>query len=100
MKEVCVNSEFEEMCCYAIRYALGRRSYAPENVIRFLRPLLPFIRTMELYIWQRDISEAFPAEEKELLFGEEAEDGISDAYFRRLWLNFLKDIQAEEARRK
>lgn len=96
---VPVNGELEEVCCYAVRYALGRQSYAVESVIGYLRKLLPYVREIELYIWWRDISEAFPPGSRELTEGKR-DDGYSETYFRALWLAFLNDIQEERRRRE
>ena len=93
-----INADLEEMLCYALRYALGRRSYAPYSVITFLRPLLPYIRDSELAIWRRDILSHFPPEEAEMMQGREAPYAEWE-YFCRLWLNFARDIREEEGRR-
>ncbi len=95
-KTVYVDSDLEEMFCYAMRYAMGRMSYAPESVIRYLRPLLPHIRKAELQIWARDIEQQYMPEE-ELLTGKP--EGSLEDYFRKLWLHFLKDIREELKRR-
>lgn len=46
-----------------------------------------------------DMAEAFPPEEEALL-NEQREDGWTASYFRTLWLDFLKDIQEEQLRRR
>lgn len=99
VQAVPVNRDLEEICCYAMRYALGRQSYAVEDTIRYLRGLLPHVRDTELYIWARNIEQKFPPEEAALLRGRE-DGGYADGYFRGLWLGFLRDIREEERRRK
>lgn len=96
---VPIDAKLEEMFCYAIRYSIGRQSYAVESTIQYLKPVLPYVRDIELYIWARDIAKAFPPEEEALL-NEQREDGWTASYFRMLWLDFLKDIQEEQLRRR
>lgn len=98
VQAVPVNRDLEEICCYAMRYALRRQSYAVESVIGYLRRLLPHVRDIELYVWQRDIEREYPADEETLLEGDR-HDGFSAAYFRALWMGFLRDIREEERRR-
>lgn len=91
--------KLEEMFCYALRYALGRMSYAPYSVVTFLQPLLPHIRSEELALWARDIEKQFPPEDVEALLGRRCE-GYFEDFSYRLWMNFLESIRREEDRRK
>lgn len=98
-KTLIINNELEEMFCYALRYALGRMSYAPYSVVSFLKPLLPNVRSEELALWARDIEEQFPPEDVDALLGRRCKKYFEDSTYR-LWMNFLESIRREEERRK
>ena len=49
---------FGAVCNFAVRYALGRQSYAPGLVQDFIRPLLPKLSEKTLAVLERDIREA------------------------------------------
>lgn len=42
----------------AVRYALGRRTYMPSLVRRFIYPLLPYLSDRTLYTLEMDLREA------------------------------------------
>jgi len=55
-KHVKVESdEFGLVLNCAVRYCLGRRTYMPSNVIRFITPLIPRLTTRTLYVFKNDI---------------------------------------------
>ena len=46
-----------EMLNYAVRYALGRMSYAVGDTVSFIMPLIPYLTARTLYVMHRDIKE-------------------------------------------
>lgn len=53
-----VDEHLGEMLNYAVRYALGRRTYAPTAVARFCEPLVRRLDRTSLLCMKRDIEEA------------------------------------------
>ena len=56
-KKIYVDSELGLVLNCAVRYALGRQTYAPGSVTRFISPLLPFLDDSTLNCFDRDIVE-------------------------------------------
>ena len=69
----------------AVRYACGRKTYAPSIVIGHIEPLLPKLDDTALAVMERDIRECEN-------YGDEMIDEPD-------WLDFLDKIQAEMGRR-
>ena len=49
----------EDLCFVitcAIRYCLGRKTYAPHKVIKFVTPLLPYLDDVSLVCIERDLT--------------------------------------------
>lgn len=55
IKTVPVNETFCEMMNWAVRYALGRRTYAVISVCSYVKPLLPLLDNRTLWCMARDI---------------------------------------------
>ena len=53
-----VDENFGEMLNYAVRYAIGRRTYAPGSVVRYCEPLIRRLDKVCLLCMKRDIEEA------------------------------------------
>lgn len=51
------DERFGEMLNYAVRYALGRRSYAVGDTVDFVMPLIPYLTTRTIYCMHCDIKE-------------------------------------------
>lgn len=78
--------DFGFVCICAVRYCLGRRTYAPGTVMGFIKPLLPKLDDKALYVMARDIAEA---------------DSLGDAEIDApMWAEFLAEIEKERKRRK
>lgn len=54
---VLIDDDFGEMMNWAVRYALGRRTYAVGDTCRFVKSVLPFLDHKTLYVMARDIKE-------------------------------------------
>ena len=51
------NDDFGAVCNCAVRYCLGRRSYMPSLICRYIIPLLPELTDETLDCFERDIAE-------------------------------------------
>lgn len=80
---------------YAVRYALGRYSYAPGQVMDAIRPMLPDCNGKTLWCFEKDIAEFLKDCEnmgsKSFMFG--------DPYILE-WKKFREDVVQEIERRK
>ena len=54
---VLIDDDFGEMMNWAVRYALGRRTYAVGDTCRFVKSVLPYLDYKTLYVMARDIKE-------------------------------------------
>ena len=54
---VLIDDDFGEMMNWAVRYALGRRTYAVGDTCRFVQSVLPFLDHKTLFVMARDIKE-------------------------------------------
>lgn len=57
MKTVPVNDNLGEMLNWAVRYALGRRTYAVMDTCNYIKPLIEDLNDRTLYCMSRDIKE-------------------------------------------
>lgn len=73
------DDRFGEMLNYAVRYALGRQSYAPHDVVNYITPLLPRLSHRTLFVMAKDI-------EKTDSYGDERID-------KPMWLKFLAEVK-------
>ncbi len=80
---------FGSVCNCAVRYCLGRRSYMPSIVCRYIEPLLPELTDRTLDCFERDI-----AERKKAGFG------FGDSCDYETWDAFYKAVCNEIERRK
>ena len=51
------DDDFGAMLNWAVRYCLGRMTYAPSMTIEFITPLLPYLSMKTLWCFDRDIEE-------------------------------------------
>jgi hypothetical protein len=86
---VPVDDNLGEMLNYAVRYSLGRMSYAPHDVIAYCRPLLPNLSDKTLHVMQNDIAAAARDE----MLGDETIDAPA-------WIQFLFEVLREIEGRK
>lgn len=54
---VLIDDDFGEMMNWAVRYALGRRTYAVGDTCRFVKSVLPYLDDKTLFVMARDIKE-------------------------------------------
>ena len=85
---VPVDDRLGEMLNWAVRYCLGRRTYAPHDTMEYCKPLIPHLSNRTLWCMQSDIKEAI---EHEALG-----DPIVDA---PAWKDFYKLVCMEIERR-
>lgn len=86
MIKITNTEDFGFVCNCAVRYCLGRRTYAPGAVTGFIKTFLPALDDNTLYVMARDITEA---------------DDLGDAEIDApMWAEFLAEIEKERKRRK
>lgn len=86
MIKITNTKDFGFVCICAVRYCLGRRTYAPAAVMGFIKPLLSTLDDKTLYVMARDIAEA---------------DNLGDTEIDvPMWAEFLAEIEKERKRRK
>ena len=82
-----VNDDFGLMMNYAVRYAIGRKTYAPSAVIGFITPLLPQLDDRTIHCLDQDIVDA------------KYSGGYGDACDEKDWMRFHEAIKAEKKKR-
>lgn len=86
MIKIANTEDFGFVCLCAVRYCLGRRTYAPGTVMGFIKTFLPALDDKTLYVMARDIAEA---------------DNLGDTEIDApMWAEFLTEIEKEQKRRK
>ena len=60
MKTVSVDDHFGEMLNWAVRYALGRKTYAVGDTCAYIKPLIKDLNNRTLTCISRDIKEQEP----------------------------------------
>lgn len=86
MIKIANAKDFGFVCICAVRYCLGRHTYAPGIVRDFIKPFLPKLNDKALYVMARDIAEA---------------DNLGDSEIDALmWAAFSAEIEKERKRRK
>lgn len=83
-KTVPICENFGLMLNWALRYTLGRETYAPHSVMIYCKPLLPCLSERTLEVMRKDIEEAA----KSNSLGDPRIDAPK-------WLEFLDTIKAE-----
>lgn len=81
---VIIDDDFGEMMNWAVRYALGRRTYAVSDICRYVKSVLPHLDYKTLHHMMRDIEEH---ENETSLFG-----GLGDECDKADWLALKEDI--------
>lgn len=72
----------------AARYALGRQSYMPGVVIKFITPLLPYLNNRTLQCFEQDVTDA-------RWYGGYGDPQIDEPR----WMKFLNDVRNERISR-
>lgn len=85
MIKITNTEDFGFVCICAVRYCLGRHTYAPWAAMGFIKTFLPALDDKTLYVMARDIAEA---------------DNLGDAEIDApMWAEFLAEIEKERKRR-
>lgn len=84
---VLIDDDFGEMMNWAVRYALGRRTYAVSDTCRFVMSVLPHLDNKTLFVMANDI------QEKAVL------NDLGDACDAREWHDLMHAI-ADQMKRK
>lgn len=74
---------------WAVRYCLGRMTYAPLMTTEFITPLLPFLSDKTIQSLDKDVSD------HRRRYG-----GFGAAIDDEVWVNFLTKVKRERERRK
>ena len=78
------DDDFGAVLNCAIRYCIGRRTYMPDLVTSYIRPLLPYLNRKTVQVMWNDIRAA---------------KNYGDRCDEATWMNFLEDLVAELDRR-
>lgn len=81
--------DFASVCIFAMRYAMGRKTYAPSTVIRFIIRNFDNVELLDLKVMLKDI------EEYELSYG-----SFGDECDNRDWQAFKKKLSEEISKRE
>ena len=84
------DKDFQAILICAVRYSIGRRTYMPELVTRYIKPLLSCLSDNTLAVMRRDVEE--PGTSMIGSYGDECD--------RETWMRFLGKIKEEQERRK
>lgn len=84
------DNHFQAILICAVRYSIGRRTYMPDLVTRYIKPLLPFLSDNTLAVMRRDVEEPETS-----AFG-----SYGDDCDKQTWMRFLGEIKKEQERRK
>lgn len=80
---------FGEMLNWAVRYSLGRMTYAPGDTIQFITPLLPYLSDKTLWCFDQDISDH---KRHGKIFGMDFDE--------EAWMRFWDKVKEEIGRRE
>ena len=79
---VPIDDNFGEIINWAIRYALGRRTYAVMDTCNYVTPLVPYLNNRTLWCISRDIVEQEPF-------------GYGDICDKNNWMSLLHTVDEE-----
>ena len=88
-----IDDDFGMMLNWAVRYSLGRRTYAVSSTCSYIIPLIPHLSSKTLWCMQRDIAERRDRPNGNIL------GDLGDECDRRDWLHLLECVDKELARR-
>jgi len=80
--------DFGAVLNWAVRYCLGRETYAPSITIQFITPLIPHLSDKTLWCFDRDIEDH---QKYGKSFGMDCDE--------RDWMRFWENVKAEIKRR-
>lgn len=82
------DDDFGAMLNWAVRYCLGRMTYAPSMTIQFITPLIPYLSDRTLWCFDSDIEDH---KKYGLGFGMDFDE--------RDWMMFWENVKAEIKKR-
>ena len=82
------DDDFGMMINFAVRYALGRQTYAVSEVTSFVTPLIPYLNDKTLWCLDRDI-------EEQGRIGSYGDPNIDAP----VWMRFLEKVKQELSQR-
>lgn len=82
------DDDFGAILNWAVRYCLGRMTYAPSMTIQFITSLIPYLSDKTLWCFDRDIEDR---QKTRLSFGMDCDE--------RDWMMFWENVKAEIQRR-
>ena len=82
VKRIPVNDDLGEMLNWAVRYALGRMTYAVSDTCRFVTPLIPYLDDKTLCCMLQDIEE-----QKRFGYGHDCDE--------RNWMDLKESLRKE-----
>ena len=83
------DDNFGAVLNWAVRYCMGRMTYAPSMTIEFITPLLPYLSGRTLRCFDQDIADHARYGNS---FGMDCDE--------RDWMRFWDNVKAERERRK
>lgn len=83
------DDDFGAVLNWAVRYCLGRMTYAPLITTEFIVPLLPFLSDKTIQNLDQDVSDH-----------RRRNGGFGAAIDDEVWVNFLTRVKRERERRK
>jgi hypothetical protein len=83
------DDNFGAVLNWAVRYCLGRMTYAPSMTIEFITPLLPYLNDKALWCFDEDIDSR---KREGRGFGMDCDE--------IMWMRFWEAVKAERERRK
>lgn len=86
-KTIPVDEMFGEMMNWAVRYALGRRTYAVADTCGYIKPLVAYLDDQTLTVMHSDISY-------------QQRIDLGDSFDAEKWLDLKQTISDELERRK
>ena len=84
MTDLMIDHDLETIFICAVRYSIGRQTYMPELVCRYITSLLPALEDNTLNAFVRDIK---PGLADPSMLGSEAD--------QKTWINFLNAVLDE-----
>lgn len=91
---VVIDTEDDEFTCLimaAVRYCMGRRTYMPSYVTRYIKPLLSEVSCKLLFLLERDIKEQ----------GKYGDDAYGDPNIDKpIWMGLYENVVKEISNRK
>ena len=82
------DDNFGMMLNWAVRYSIGRMTYAPSSTIEFIFPLIPYLSDKTLWCFDRDIEDH-----------QKHGKSCGMDFDEKAWMRFWENVKAEIKRR-